>query len=172
MVIAVNQWNVGLLSGLLLAGGLLGTVAYYGTFGNTGSPRHSRVERTRGGYRAGFAPMHESPADGRVTFRPVEGGFRVRVRLRGLDPGARYNTHYHRGTCRQPGGGGIQLNPVLSTEEGTGVSETTVRYGEINATFDHLVMVHDPNQHHILCANVPGVRRLRELKQRMEGSEP
>lgn len=154
--------NVLLIGFLLLAGGLLIAAAYYGT--STGDASGATtLTRAGDGFTSRFVTMHSTQASGTASIVPVEGGFTIDVKLEGLEPNKRYNTHYHRGTCREPGGGGMQLNPVLATDAGTGVSRNRVNYDGFNTTFDHLIMVHAPDQHHILCGDVPSVDRLKEL---------
>lgn len=149
---------------LLVTAGMLAGVAYYSTGTDEASRGTLSFDRSGGSFSSDFVTMHETSASGTAAIEPVEGGFTIEVYLRGLTPNERYNTHYHRGTCRQPGGGGLQLEAVQASESGSGVSRNQLSYEEFNPTFHHLVMVHAPDQHHILCADVPSVDRLKEVR--------
>lgn len=155
--------NIVLVVLLLVAAGVLLGIVYYGSSTEDASGS-TTLSRYGDGFRSRFVTMHSTQASGTATIEPVDGGFTIDVVLEGLKPNKRYNTHYHRGTCREPGGGGMQLNSVMATDAGTGVSHNRVDYAEFNTTFDHLIMVHAPDQHHVLCGDVPSVDRLKELR--------
>ncbi len=151
--------------GLLVLGGLLlgGLVWWRSPSKQTGSGTGPGFERTNGGYRLNFEPRRGTTARGRATLRPADTAFTIVLRLWGLREDARYNVHLHRGNCRDGGGGGRALEPVTAGPEGTGEAESTVAYGDLNPTFDHLIMVHEPEGHHVLCAEVPTVGRMRSV---------
>lgn len=163
-VIFLIQRNLGIIGILVVSAVLIFGVTYFYRGEVDGNQERSRLQRVDGIYRSEFVVLHETNLSGTAVIEPVDGGFEVTVKLNNLTPGARYNTHLHKGTCDQPGGGGIQLNAVTSKNGGEGGSRTRVSYSEINATFDHLVMVHKPNQHHALCADVPNIERLKSTE--------
>lgn len=116
-----------------------------------------------------FEGLHETRVRGRLDLTFADTSVLIVVRLDNARAGAGYNTHLHRGSCRTGGSGGLQLNPVQTTSGGTGIGRTRVAYRPLNPTFDHLVMVHRPDQQHILCANLPAVSTMRERAGTTDG---
>lgn len=147
--------------GLVLVLGLLG-LGFVLTFwsGTKQSPAGSRGTGTS--YDHSFEPLHGTDVRGRLKLDFSDTDLLLRIRLRNAQPSARYNTHLHRGRCRTGGSGGLQLTPVKIRSGDTGFSRSRVRYDRLNPTFDHLVMVHRPDQQHILCADVPPVPTMRK----------
>lgn len=161
-------------TGLMLLGGLLlmGLVWWRGTSDRPTSRTTPELERTEDGYRMRFERHHGTPTRGSATLRLDRDTFAVHLRLRGLREGKRYNVHLHRGNCRDGGGDGLQLDPVTGTAAGTGARRTVVRYGNLNPTYDHLIMVHGPDGHHVLCADVPTVNRMKARGRSVRRQHP
>lgn len=161
-------------TGLMLLGGLLlmGLVWWRGTSDRPASRTAPTLERTEDGYRMRFERHRGTSARGSATLRLDPDTFAVHLRLHGLRQGRRYTVHLHRGTCREGGGGGLQLDPVTGTAAGTGARRTVVPYGDLNPTYDHLIMVHGPDGHHVLCADVPTVNRMKTRGKRAEREHP
>ncbi|MFB6345765.1 MAG: hypothetical protein ABEK50_08345 [bacterium] len=155
--------NLALTALLVLAAVFLGSLVWFQESNQSRPENSSKIVRSGKTFRSDFSAMHESTAHGTASIRALERTFEVSISLEGLKSDARYNTHLHKGSCSEPGGGGIQLNPVIAGNSGTGTSTTSVSYDEINPTFDHLIMVHAPDQAHILCADTPRVSRLKTL---------
>lgn len=125
------------------------------------SRRGPTLTRTADGYRMRFERHHGTPARGSAAVRPAGDSFTVHLSLRGLREGQRYNVHLHRGNCREGGAGGRSLDPVTGSAAGTAARRTVVPYGDLNPTYDHLIMVHGPDGHHVLCADLPAVPRMK-----------
>lgn len=153
--------------GLMLLGGLLlmGVVWWRGPWDRSESRTGPDLERTNDGYRLTFEPRRGTSVRGRATVRPADTAFTILLRLEGLRKNTRYNVHLHRGSCREGGGGGRSLAPVTGGPQGKGQARSTVAYGDLNPTFDHLIMVHGPEGHHVLCADMPTVGRMRSTRE-------
>jgi hypothetical protein len=96
--------------------------------------------------------------------RPDTRTIGIEIQLRNLTPGSSYNLHLHEGTCRRGGGGGLSLNPVRA-ESDTGISTSRVSLDRLNPTMDHLLMVHRPDGHHVLCADLPSIPRMKSFNR-------
>lgn len=161
--------NVYLLAFLIVAGVVLSWVYYFGVNRETTGSSERRITRVAEGFKLRFQQMKshdgEPPirtsAEGFASIRPGADTFLVSIELDNLRSKERFNTHLHRGSCDRGGAGGLQLNPINSDETGTGTSETTVRFDELNPTLDHLIMVHNPENRHIVCADLPSIPRLK-----------
>jgi hypothetical protein len=145
---------------LVLSALLLGLIAYF--WMKPVMSVDQSIQIRSDGYRLSFTSQHQSTLDGVALVRPDTKTIEIEIRLRNLTPGSSYNLHLHEGTCRQGGGGGLQLNSVTPNAD-TGISTTRVDLDRLNPTMDHLIMVHRPDGHHVLCADMPSIPRLKSF---------
>lgn len=159
----MTKSNLLVVVALFVAALFLGGIAYYRRGSESVERRFPKPERVDGGFRVSLSPVRRTSAGGTVTLRTRSDTVAIELRLQGLEPGANYNVHLHEGSCERGGGGGLMLEAVRSSRKGIGSSRSVVDYEELNPTMDHLVMVHRPDQHDVLCADLPAIPRLRSL---------
>lgn len=86
----------------------------------------------------------------------VEGStLQVAVLANSLGGPGDYPSHIHSGTCAEPGGVVVPLNPATAHEPGIGEAETEVDLGELEAGQSYLVMVHALQGQPVACADIP-----------------
>lgn len=119
------------------------------------------IESIKSGFRVVLGEAHGSGLRGEARVIPRDDRLRIELSLEDLEPRTRYNAHLHRGTCHEGAGGGISLNSVTAGPGGRGQSVSEVSFQELNPTFHHVIMVHEPGGRHGLCGRIPTVEKLR-----------
>jgi hypothetical protein len=155
---------------VILLLGLLGAGFVFFYWSDNSNKSRTVPEIESGTTTRTFEGLHNTKVQGRLNLNFGDTSVIIGVHLENAQSRARYNNHLHRGSCRIGGSGGIQLEPVKTTSGGTGTSRTRVAYQSLNPTFDHLVMVHRPDQKHILCAGIPAVSTMKQHAPATGGS--
>ncbi len=140
-------------------------VVLLGGCSGSGGSEAKQPEKIPGGYRVDLSPSEHSDLSGQARLVVSSSVLRVTLELHNLESATPYNAHLHRGSCREGTGGGVNLNPVVGTDDGSGTSATTVPMSHLNPSYDHALMVHLPKGHHALCGDIPSVRMLKKRKQ-------
>lgn len=101
-----------------------------------------------------LAPKNETGIDGEARLDHHGDSVHVSLRLRGLDSGASYPAHIHRGSCQEGGGVAAGLTSV-SPADGAGTSETTVAAGQLSMDENYFLQAHLPDGTPAACGDVP-----------------
>lgn len=108
--------------------------------------------------RAGIAlnEVDGSGIRGEAAALHSEGAVRVEVALTGLEPGASYPAHIHRGTCADGGPVAAPLANVEGAEGGSGMASTTLSPDQLPADQDAFIQVHHLDGRPAACGDIRG----------------
>lgn len=102
-----------------------------------------------------WTALNDSGVTGDVELSVEGSTLEVAVLANSLGGPGDYPSHIHSGTCAEPGGVVVALNPATAHEPGIGEAETEVDLSELEAGQSYLVMVHALQGQPVACAEIP-----------------
>lgn len=102
-----------------------------------------------------LAPKNETGIDGEARLHHHGDSVHVSLRLAGLESGASYPAHIHRGSCQEGGGVAAGLTSVSAVDTTTGTSETTIAAGQLSMDESYFLQAHLPDGTPAACGDVP-----------------
>lgn len=103
-----------------------------------------------------LASLMDDPAvTGEATILREGGVVMVALEVQGLPAAGEYQAHIHSGSCAEPGGVEVPLDPVMGLDDGTGSSMTTVEEGEMPDA-DWFIFVHGEDGTPVACGEPTG----------------